>query len=108
MDIDVSKLPTTSKFKVDRLFVTVYNLKALQETSFQGFAKSISSADSKGSFDILPTHENFITQFKDKLEVVTEAGDKLSFEGSNGVIEVANNVVKVFLKKSLETVNAKN
>lgn len=99
MDIDVSKLPTTSKYKVDRLFVTVYKLGSLQENSFQGFAKSVSSVDSKGPFDILPTHENFVTEFKKKLEIVKESGEKVTFADTVGVIEVANNVVKIFLKK---------
>ena len=98
MDIDVSKLPTTSQFKVDRLFVTVYKLNSLTESSFQGFAKSVSSQDSKGPFDILPTHENFISEFKNRLEIVREDGQKLNFDSPNGVIEVGNNVVKVFLK----------
>lgn len=108
MDIDVSKLPATSEFKVDRLFVTIYKLGALQESSFQGFAKSVSSRDKKGPFDILPTHENFITQFTDKLSIVTESGEKMNFADSAGVIEVANNVVKVFLKKNAQANHAKN
>ena len=99
MDIDVSKLPTASKYKVDRLFATVYTLGSLQKPPFQGFVRSISSVDTKGPFDILPTHENFITQFSNKLEILPEAGDKISFEQPTGVIEVANNVVKIFLKK---------
>ena len=102
MDIDVSKLPTTSKFKVDRLFVTVYPLGELHKASFQGFAKSISSQDRSGPFDILPTHENFITQFTNKLEIVTEAGEKIGFPKPSGVIEVANNAVKIFLKEEPE------
>ena len=99
MDIDVSKLPTTSKYKVDRLFATVYSLGSLQKPPFQGFVKSISSVDKKGPFDILPTHENFISQFTGKLEIVPETGEKITFDKAAGVVEVANNIVKIFLKK---------
>jgi F0F1-type ATP synthase epsilon subunit len=101
MDIDVSKLPTTSKYKVDKIYVTVYPLQNLHKASFAGFAKSITSRDSKGPFDILPSHENFITFFSKKLEIVTEKGEKVVFDKANGVIEVANNVVKVFLKEEV-------
>lgn len=100
MDIDVSKIAATSTFKVDRLFVTVYPLGKVQEIAFQGFARSVSSVDLKGPFDILPTHENFITQFRNKLEVIREDGQRISFDKTTGVIEVANNVVKVFLQKT--------
>ncbi len=100
MDIDVSELSPTSKYKVYRLFVTVYSLGSLQKPPFQGFVKSISSVDPKGPFDILPTHENFITQFSKKLEILPETGDKVSFEQASGVIEVANNIVKIFLRKN--------
>lgn len=100
MDIDVTKLAPVSQYKVDRLFVTVYPLGKIQENSFQGFAKSVSSADPQGPFDILPTHENFITHFRDKLEIVREDGQKINFESPSGVIEVADNIVKVFLQKN--------
>lgn len=108
MDIDVSKLPATSQFKVDRLFVTVYKLGSLQEPSFQGFVKSISSSSTKGPFDILPTHENFITQFSQKLQIVPETAEPINYDNCSGVIEVANNVVKIFMKKKEVVHSAKN
>ncbi len=99
MDIDVTKLSTASTFKIDRLFVTVYVTDKLEKPAFKGFAKSLTSFDNKGTFDVLPMHENFVTQFSKKLEIVPEEGEKLVYQNSTVVIEVANNVVRVFLEE---------
>ncbi len=98
MDIDVSKLPTSSKFRVDILYVIVFQTNSLGKEAFKGFAKSISSFDQKGQFDILPIHENFVTKFSNGLKIETEKGEKVAFDKKNGVIEVANNIVRVFIE----------
>lgn len=102
MEIDVSKLSSQSNIKADRLFVTVYLTQGLEKPGFKGFAKSLTSFDQKGPFDVLPMHENFVTQFTKKLEIVPEEGDKVSYPDSTGVIEVANNIVRVFLEENKE------
>ncbi len=99
MDIDVTKLSTASKYKIDRLFVTVYLTDKLEKPGFKGFAKSLTSFDKKGTFDVLPMHENFVTEFSKNLEIIPEEGEKVSYQNSTGVIEVANNVVRVFLEE---------
>lgn len=99
MDIDVSKLSTAPKFKIDRLFVTVYLANQLEKPGFKGFAKSLSTRDKAGPFDVLPMHENFVTQFENKLEIIPEEGEKIIYKDYYGVIEVANNIVRIFLDK---------
>lgn len=98
MDIDVSKMSTGSKFRVDILYVIVFQVTSLGKEAFKGFARSISSFDQKGPFDILPIHENFVTKFSKGLKVETEKGEKIAFDNKSGVIEVANNVVRVFIE----------
>lgn len=100
MDIDVSKLPSQSSTKVDRLFITVYLTESLEKPGFKGFAKSLTSFDQKGPFDVLPMHENFVTEFTKKIEIIPEEGDKVLYPDSKGVIEVANNIVRVFLEEN--------
>lgn len=99
MEIDVSKLSSQSNIKADKLFVTVYQTQQLEKPGFKGFAKSLTSFDQKGPFDVLPMHENFVTEFTRKLEIVPEEGDKVAFQNVNGVIEVANNIARVFLEE---------
>ena len=99
MDIDVSKLSTGPKTNVNKLFVTVYLTNTLEKPAFKGFVKSLTSYDDSGPFDILPMHENFVTQFKKKLEIVPEEGEKVVYSNSNGVIEVASNIARVFLEE---------
>lgn len=99
MDIDVSKLSTNSQFKVDQLYVLLYLNEHLSKPGFKGFAKSVSSTDESGPFDILPGHENFVTVFSKKIEIVPTEGDRLSFEAKTGVLEVSSNVVRVFLDR---------
>lgn len=102
MDIDVSKLSTASKFKIDRLFVTVYIANELEKPGFKGFARSLSSKDKVGPFDILPMHENFVTEFESKIEIIPEEGEKVVYQNFEGVIEVANNIVRIFMDKPLK------
>jgi F0F1-type ATP synthase epsilon subunit len=98
MDIDVTNLTTRPTIDVDKLFVSVYLTSSLHELGFKGFAKSISTEDSKGPFDILPAHENFVTEFSGKLEIVPVDGDKIVYQSATGVVEIANNVARIFLE----------
>jgi len=99
MDIDVSNLNTRPTIDVDKLFVSVYLTNSLHESGFKGFVKSISAFDQKGPFDILPAHENFVTEFTNKLQIVPVEGEKIVFEPAKGILEIADNVARVFLEK---------
>ncbi|HEY4694433.1 MAG TPA: hypothetical protein VIH52_00510 [Candidatus Nanoarchaeia archaeon] len=98
MEIDVSKLSTQPSVKVERLYVTVYLTERPDQVGFKGFAKSVSSYERQGRFDILPLHENFVTEFVKELIIVAESGESVSYPVKRGVLEVASNVVRVFLK----------
>ncbi len=98
MDIDVTKLPAQATNELDRLFVTVYSVDKPQNPSFKGFAKSVSAQDGRGSFDVLPQHENFVTGFSGLVTIIREDGGLVTNTAKDGVIEVANNIVRIFLK----------
>ena len=100
MDIDVTNLTTRPTIDVDKLFVSVYLTRSLHEQGFKGFVRSISSFDEKGPFDVLPAHENFVTNFTRKIEIVPVDGDKIVYQEVKGVLEVAYNVARVFLEES--------
>lgn len=98
MEIDVSKLSSQPNVKVDRLFITVFLTDGLEKQGFKGFAKSLTATDNKGPFDILPGHENFVTKFSKNLKIVTESNEEVVYENKSGIIETANNVVRIFVK----------
>ena len=74
--------------------VTIYGLES---TLYDGKVQAITSKNVKGTFDILPTHSNFISLVEDLLILHERAGTKKEFKMKNGVLEVVNNHVSVFL-----------
>jgi F0F1-type ATP synthase epsilon subunit len=67
-----------------------------QSLLFRGIANSVSAINSKGLFDILGVHENFITIIKDKIIVRTDTEEK-EFPVVQGILKVEENVVHIFL-----------
>ncbi len=67
------------------------------DLNFSGYVRSLSSANAKGPFDILPMHENFVTIALGNVVLVDEDGRKLEFAVGKAVIEASNNLVKVFV-----------
>ena len=67
------------------------------KTFFDGKALAVSSVNKVGPFDILPMHENFITLLKKKVTVHKLDGQELEIPCENGLLEVSENRVQVFL-----------
>lgn len=63
---------------------------------FEGDVDSLTSYNTKGQFDILPSHANFITIIKNKI-IINTNDKKDEFAVDNGVLKVDSNVVKVYL-----------
>ena len=64
---------------------------------WEGKAKSVSSKNSDGVFDILPMHSNFITLIRgEPINVVNNEGEKKEFTFKQAVIFVTDDVVRVF------------
>lgn len=64
---------------------------------WEGDAKSVSSKNSEGIFDILPMHSNFITLIRGAPISVIDVEDKKNeFTFKQAVIFVTDNVVRVF------------
>lgn len=78
------------------LFLDVIILSS-DKTYFLGKAKSVSSKNKLGPFDVLPLHENFISMLRDKVTVVDLAGKKTVVSCDQGILEVADNRVRVFI-----------
>lgn len=64
---------------------------------FQGQARSVSSKNSFGNFDILPYHANFITMVqKEPIIVRDEKNKPVKYDFPLAIIYSANNEVKVY------------
>ena len=67
------------------------------KTFFDGKAAAVSSVNKVGPFDVLPLHENFITLLKEKVVIHGLDGKAIAIPCENGLLEVSENVVKVFI-----------
>lgn len=65
---------------------------------FAGQAKSVSSVNETGPFDILPNHANFITLIKNDCKIVSGNGEKkvIPIKGP-ALLRVHENKVSVYL-----------
>lgn len=79
------------------IYLAIFPPNYKTNLNFAGYVKSVSSTNEKGPFDILPMHENFVTVAKGNLVAVDENSKQLNFALENAVLEVSNNIVKVFV-----------
>lgn len=83
---------------VDReLFVEIFWSPFIGKIGYRGSAVAISSLNKVGKFDILPKHTNFISIISKRLTVHLLDKKTIDYEFRRGVIEVSDNLVKVFL-----------
>jgi len=68
-----------------------------QQILFSGEAKSISSKNSVGNFDLIPEHANFITIIENyPITIRTNKNQKLDFNFPLSIIYITNNIVKIY------------
>ncbi|MFW6282475.1 MAG: hypothetical protein ACOC1P_00275 [Minisyncoccales bacterium] len=65
---------------------------------FEGKARSVSSRNKMGNFDILPQHTNFITLIFDSIIIDTLNQGEIEYEFDRGVLEVSNDKIRIFLQ----------
>ena len=81
----------------NELFVAVFWPPFSGKIGYRGPATAVSSENKVGAFDILPKHTNFITLIFDKMSILTPGKQKVEYTFKRGVLEVSNNLVRVFL-----------
>ena len=72
-------------------------IKNPEKLLYEGTAKSVSSIDEKGVFDILPQHSNFISIIKDHVMVHKVDGTIQEFKCREGVLRVEDNIIKAYV-----------
>ncbi len=76
------------------LYVRVQNP---QEVLWEGEARSVSSANTEGPFDILYQHANFITWIEDaEVKIISKDKEKIKYDFERSVLYVRNNYVSVY------------
>ncbi len=81
----------------EEIFVAIFWSPFIGKLGYRGSAVAISSVNKVGKFDILPAHTNFISLIFDKITIHLADKTKLEYEFKRGVLEVSENLVKVFL-----------
>jgi F0F1-type ATP synthase epsilon subunit len=79
------------------LFVAVFWSPFVGKVGYRGPAVAISSLNKVGKFDILPEHTNFISLIYKKMTIHLLGKQKIDYEFKRGVLEVSDNLIKVFL-----------
>ena len=72
-------------------------IQSADQLLFEGKAKSVSTYNAKGLFDVLPYHENFISLIENKVRFVDLNNQKKEFPIELGAIRVEENKVEVLL-----------
>lgn len=79
----------------DRILIEI---KSSETVIFNGEAKSLSSINEQGHFDILPFHVNFFSIIKEKIMIVDHEGKKTEIlVKDHGIIKVMENKISIFL-----------
>ncbi len=72
-------------------------IKTRQQTLYEGDIVALTSRNKRGVFDILPQHSNFITLLDSVIVVHEPSGRQQQFPVPNGVLQVSENSMQVFL-----------
>lgn len=77
----------------EKLFVSI---SSPEKILWEGEAESVSSENSKGAFDILSGHSNFVTIIEKKPLVVRRLDGDREFEFSTAIIYVHQNHITIY------------
>lgn len=64
---------------------------------FSDLAKSVSSTNEAGPFDVLPRHKSFVCIIKEKLDIRKTQGESLSIPVERGIFQARDNQVEIYL-----------
>lgn len=100
--------PQLSKIQMDKNTLSV-KIKTREATMFEGEAKSVTSFNLVGRFDVLPLHSNFISLIQREVIIQKKDGGQEVVPVQDGVMRVSKNKVEIFLGlKALAEIPATN
>jgi F0F1-type ATP synthase epsilon subunit len=72
-------------------------VKNREGVQYDGQVRAVTSYNTKGQFDVLPMHTNFITILKKKMVIHKADGSKQEIGVDNGVMKVLADKIEVYL-----------
>ncbi|MFI5240574.1 MAG: hypothetical protein ACHQUB_02605 [Candidatus Saccharimonadia bacterium] len=63
---------------------------------YEGNATAVSAVNKVGPFDVLPGHSAFFSVLESGEIIIDTGSETVSFDISNGIISVRNNIVELF------------
>lgn len=72
-------------------------VKEPEKIVFEGDAVSVTSVSTKGKFDVLAYHANFIALIQETIVIGQEGKPPVQIPVKTGVMKVSNNKVKIIL-----------
>lgn len=78
---------------------TIFNLKIASREGviFEGKASSITSYNSKGKFDVLAQHANFISLLQKSVQIIDISGNTKEVKFDNALMKVYQNQVSIYM-----------
>lgn len=73
------------------------SIRSKKEKIYEGIAKSVSSQNDMGFFDILPMHTNYVTLVSDFVIVDKGLATEKYVKLDKGIITVVSDIVKVYV-----------
>lgn len=70
---------------------------APEKTLFEGAVESMTSKNTKGTFDILPYHENFISLIIDKVTVREKGKPPQDIQVGNAILKISKNRAEIYV-----------
>ena len=72
-------------------------IRSKEKVLYDDSAYAVTSINDKGTFDILPKHENFITLIKGSITIHVTPKEKIQFQIENGLARVIENKVDIYV-----------
>ena len=72
------------------------SIRSREEVYFEGEARSLTSYNKNGVFDILPQHANFISLIDKYIKITKPDGSELKLDITDSVLHVIMNRVTVY------------
>jgi F0F1-type ATP synthase epsilon subunit len=80
-----------------RLNLIFVNILTPDTALYKGYAKSVTSKNVRGTFDVLYFHTNFVSIIKEFIKVQETDGTFKNFPIESAIIKVLNNKVHIFI-----------
>jgi F0F1-type ATP synthase epsilon subunit len=87
-------MPTPKEDSSKKLEVKVI---ASEKTIYSGTAKSVSSENEQGRFDVLPGHQSFISIIQRVILIQTSKNEKVQLRIGKGILKCVKNNVEILV-----------